>query len=281
MTTTTARQAPHHNTLTCYTNYGCRFPACVERKRAWARQRDRELRAGTWQPRIDATPVREHIEQLAAEGITLGAIARAAGVERESIVDFTRKRRPGRGLRHDTSPETAARILSLTPDTITPGRVDATGTHRRIQALIAAGWPLLHIGRQLGVNEQRPEQILRQTRTIAATRDAFANGYERIAGLRPEKHGVPAVKARYSRERAKGMHWPTPRYWASRMDVIDDPDFTPDYGPRRLFIAQEAAWLMRHGGLDRATAAVRLGVHKSAVDHALREHPEYATEAAA
>jgi transposase len=30
---------------------------------------------------------------------------------------------------------------------------------------------------------------------------------------------------------------------------------------------------MQHGGLDREAAAERLGVHKSYIDHALREHP--------
>jgi hypothetical protein len=31
---------------------------------------------------------------------------------------------------------------------------------------------------------------------------------------------------------------------------------------------------MQQGGLDREAAAERLGVHKSYVDHALREHPD-------
>jgi hypothetical protein len=38
---------------------------------------------------------------------------------------------------------------------------------------------------------------------------------------------------------------------------------------------------MRTTGLDRHAAAARLGVDKSYVDHAFRDHPEYAIEVAA
>jgi hypothetical protein len=38
---------------------------------------------------------------------------------------------------------------------------------------------------------------------------------------------------------------------------------------------------MRTTGLDRATTAQRLGVHKSYLDHAFRDHPEYALDTAA
>ncbi len=280
--TTTVREAPHHRNLTCYTRYNCRRPECVERKNAWARERQRAIREGTWQPRVDATPVRQHIQTLIAQGVTIGAIAASVGVERDNIVDFTHKRRPGRGLRHTTSPELAAKILALTPDTISNGRVDATGTHRRIQALVAIGWPLLHIARQIGMNEQRPEQILRTQRVYVTTRDQISDGYERVAQMRPEDHAVPKHKARHSRDRAKANRWPTPAYWADRMDVIDDPDFEPLYGvTQRLIIAQEANWIMRYGGLDRTTAAQRLGVSKAYIDHAFRDHPEYNVEAAA
>ena len=280
--TTAVREAPHHNTLTCYTRYGCRLPECVERKNAWCRERDRRRREGTWQPRIDATPVREHIRRLVDENVTLDAIAASVGVQRDTIVDFTHKRRPGRGLRHSTNPEFAAKILALTPEKITSGRIDATGAHRRIHALVAAGWPLIHIGVQLGMHEQRPEQILRVQRVYAATRQQVADGYERIRTLRPERHGVPKHKARQARQRAAANRWPTPGYWVTRMDDIDDPHFEPMYGlTRRMIVAQDAGELMRYSGLDKTAAAERLGISVAYIDHAFRDHPEYAVEVAA
>lgn len=275
-------EPPHHNTLTCYTNYGCRLPECVERKNAWARERDRGLRAGTWQPLEDAAPVRTHVRTLLAAGLTQQRIADLAGVPHQSVTDLIQGRSRRRGLRHRTSTEFAAKILAIDPDAVSASRVDATGSHRRIQALIATGWPLLHIGRQFGMNPQRPEQILRAARIYATTRDRVTDGYQRLAGLRPERKGVPRDKARYSRERAAANRWPTVAYWADRMDVIDDPDFEPMYGVTRAeIVAQDANEVMRLAGLNRQAAAERLGVHKSYLDHAFREFPQYAIGVAA
>ncbi|MEV7034553.1 hypothetical protein AB0N99_30530 [Streptomyces sp. NPDC093272] len=279
---TPVREAPHHNTLTCYTNYGCRLPDCVERKNAWARSRDEGLREGTWQPLEDAAPVRAHVARLVAAGLTRQRVADLAGVPHQSIADLVCGRRNTRGMRHRTTSEFAAKILAVDPALASPARVDATGSKRRIQALVAAGWPLLHIGRQMGLNPQRPEQILRQDRVYATTRDIVTQGYNRLHRLQPVRRGVPKDKARLSRAQAEAQRWPTVAYWADRMDVIDDPHFEPMYGvTRRLIVAQDANEVMRFGGLDRQAAADRLGVHKSYLDHALREYPQYAVDVAA
>ncbi|MER8004814.1 hypothetical protein [Streptomyces sp. NPDC094149] len=272
--TTAVREAPHHNTLTCYVNYGCRLPECVERKNEWARERTQRMRAGTWQPHVDANPAREHVRQLTEAGITIEAIARAASVCRDTIADLTDQRRAGRRRPHGISPEIAARILALTPDTIDPGRVEAIGTHRRIQALVAAGWPLLHIGIQLGMNRQRPDQILREQRVYAATRDRIAEGYPRLVNLRPERNGVPKHKARYAREMAKGNRWAPPKYWATRMDDIDDPHFEPLYGiGKGALLAADARELMKWG-VSVEQIAHRLGVTKAHLYQELLRHPE-------
>ncbi|MEU7032683.1 hypothetical protein ABZ958_03230 [Streptomyces sp. NPDC046237] len=47
---------------------------------------------------------------------------------------------------------------------------------------------------------------------------------------------------------------------------------------RRAAIAEDANELMRTSGLDRATAAIRLGVSKAYIDHAFRDHPQYALD---
>lgn len=267
------RQAPHHNSLTCYANYGCRRPDCVERKNAWARNRDHALRAGTWQPLQDATPVRNHLRTLLNSGLTQQRIAALAGVPHQSITDLIHgrsNRSHRRGLRHRTTPEFAAKILAVDPAE-SPARVDATGSRRRIRALVAAGWPLLHIGRQLGLNPQRPEQILKQERVYATTRDIITDGYVRLAAVRPERRGVPKDKARWSRERARANRWPGPKYWDQHPGAIDDPHFTPLYRVTRAeILAEDARWLAAYG-LDRGDIARRLGVDRSYVDKVLVE----------
>lgn len=269
-----ARQAPHHDTLTCYTNYRCRRPECVERKNAWMRDRDRALRAGTWQPLHDATPVRDHLRTLLNSGLTQQRIAALAGVPHQSITDLIRgrsNRSHRRGLRHRTTPEFAAKILAVDPAE-SPARVDATGSQRRIRALVAAGWPLLHIGHQLDLNPQRPEQILRQERVYATTRDVITGGYARLIAVRPERRGVPKDKARWSRERARASRWPGPAYWDQFPGAIDDPHFQPLYRVTRAeILAEDARWLIAYG-LDRTAAAERLGVDKSYLDRALAQY---------
>jgi len=272
--TTAVREAPHHNTLTCYTNYGCRLPECVERKNAWHRERNQALRAGTWQPLQDAAPVREHVHRLLAAGLTPWRIADLAGTDRENITDLIQSRGTRRGVRHRTSAEFAAKVLAVKPAAASPSRVDATGAHRRIQALVARGWPLLHVGRQLGMNRQRPEQILRVERIYTFTRDRIADGYPRVAALRPESHGVPRHKARHAREWAKANRWAPPKYWADRMDAIDDPHFEPLYGiGKGALLAADARELFAYG-VPVEQAAERLGVTKAHLYQELLRHPE-------
>ncbi|MGW2721362.1 hypothetical protein [Streptomyces sp. NPDC001492] len=271
--TTAVREAPHHNTLTCYTNYGCRLPECVERKNAWARERANALRAGTWQPLEDAAPVREHVQRLIAAGLTPWRIADLVGTDRENITDLIQGRGTRRGLRHRTSAEFAAKVLAIKPAAASPSRVDATGAHRRIQALVAHGWPLLHIGRQLDMNRQRAEQILRTERIYAFTRDRITAGYPRLAELRPERNGVPRHKARQAREWAKTNRWAPPKYWADRMDDIDDPHFEPLYGVGRgELLASDARELFAYG-VTVEQAAARLGVTKQHLQQELVRHP--------
>ncbi len=273
--TTADRQPPHHNTLTCYVNYRCRLPECVDRKRRWARERDRAIASGNWQPYVDAAPVRQHLARLLAAGLPQERIAALAGTGHETIADLTNRTRGRRGLRHRTSPELAARILAIDPASATPACVDPTGTQRRIQALAAIGWPYLHIAAQLNMGPQAPEQLLRRTKIRIESRQTIADGYELLRDRKPERHGVGKGQAKRTRDRAAARRWAPPKYWDEHPGAIDDRDFEPLYGVTRAEqIAQDAHWLIAIGGLNRTGAAERLGVSKSYVEHALINHPQ-------
>lgn len=281
--TTAVREAPHHNTLTCFTDYGCRRTACVERKLEWERNNRRRQREGR-PALIDAEPVRQHILRLQAENVTIYSIAAAAGVDQYTI----RALFPGqhRGRKNSVSPETARKILAVTAEHALPGYTDGTGTRRRIQALIANGWPVRRVGEQLGVNATYAGELIRRTEQgkpiYLATATKVAEAYEAARHRIPEDHGVSTATANRKRDQAKAERWPTPRYWDEHPGDIDDPHFEPMYGiTRRLIVAQDAHWLMTEGGLDRGTAAERLGISRAYIDHAFRDHPEYAVEVAA
>lgn len=280
---TAHREPPNHNTLTCYTDYRCRLPECVDRYNAYNSPRVRAKRAGTWNGLVDAAAVREHIRMLQDHGISPSSIAETCGIAKQSVIDFT-KPQPGknRGRRQRTSHETAAKILAVTPHNLVRRRVDPTGSRRRLQALVAAGWPLNHIAAQTSLKASSVGDFMHRSMLLLSTVNEIAQAFDTLQDQEPTRRGVDRRQARRAREWAAREKWPTPAYWAERMDVIDDPDFEPLYGvTKRELVAQDANWVMRTSGLDRATAAARLGVTKSYIDHAFRDHPEYALGTAA
>jgi hypothetical protein len=271
--------------LTCVKHYGCRLPECVERHRAYQRNRYHSRTAGSWQPLVDAEPVRQHILDLQAAGLTTLRISELSGLTFETVVGFVRaygRTRYRKARKRRCTPEVAAKILAIQPETATPGRVDATGTVRRLQALVACGWPMYHLGPRINISCRTVRAIVRQERVYGRTADAVARLYDELQDAKPEKHGIDRTSAVRARSYAKARQWAPVSYWATRMDVIDDPDFQPLYGvTRREIVAQDAHELIRYSGLDRQAAADRLGVSKAYVEHAFREFPQYAWEVAA
>lgn len=280
---TTDRQPPHHNTITCYTDYRCRLPECVERYREWDRARYRAKANGEPGKFIDAAPVRQHLHELYAADVTIHAIARTTGLTYLAIRSFTHheygNRRP---RRRRCTPETAAKILAVTPANLAPGRINATGTVRRLQALVAMGWPMERVALQAGLSADNIVQLTRRKQVLGGTARRIAEAYELMRHRKPAKHGVDKRNISRARRRAAANRWPDPTYWATRMDVIDDPHFQPLYGvTRREIVAQDAGEVMRFAGLDRQAAADRLGVSRAYIDHAFREYPQYAIGVAA
>jgi DNA-binding CsgD family transcriptional regulator len=287
--TTAVREAPHHRNTTCYTNYRCRLPECVARYNANVRARTAAQAAGDWDVLVDARPVRAHVQTLVAAGATPRGIAVQAQVNEKAVRHLLPATHGGRWPRkHRVRKENARRILAVTVADVTPPRIDPTGTIRRIQALIADGWPMIHLAPRLDLSPNYVWQLLKRARTepgitvAPATARKVSAAYDELSIKQPTRNGVTKRSATGARKHAADRSWPNSRYWADRMDVIDDPDFEPLYGvTKREIVAQDANELMRFSGLDKVAAAQRLGVSKSYIEHAFRDHPQYAVEVAA
>lgn len=282
--TTAVREAPHHNTVTCVKHYGCKRFECLERKRAY--QNEWRRNRNTNPSLIDAEPVRQHLARLAEANIGPRRVAILTGLATATVAGFTNPygssngRRHGR--KHKVRPDVAAKILALDPDSTTPGVTDSTGSRRRIQALNAAGWSNASLRDRLPLGRATIHTLHRKPYLYARVADAIAALYDELKDQRPEECGVPPASAHRARLRAERNNWPNIAYWADRMDVIDDPHFEPMYRvTRREVIAQDANWIMTTVGLNKADTAARLGVDKSYIDHAFRDHPEYAVAVAA
>lgn len=276
------REAPNHDTLTCYTDYRCRRPACVDRYNTWNRDRRQAITAGTWQPFEDAEPVRQHLLGLHAAGITIHRVAALTGIPYRHVRQFTQHDYSNRApRRRRVTRDVAAKILAINLGEHTPSYVSPVGPQRRVQALQAIGWPSIHTARAAGIHPSNRTTIFTSPRLRAATAQGIAAAYEHLRRQRPEKHGLRASSITRARQQALAERWPPPKYW-DEVGAIDDPDFTPDYRKSRLeILAEDAHWLMATGGIDRTLAAQRLGVDRSYVDRAFKAHPEYALEGAA
>ncbi|WP_432130559.1 hypothetical protein [Streptomyces tendae] len=288
--TTAIRQAPHHRTLTCYTNYGCRLPDCVERYRANERKRRQEKNRGLYQRYADAAPVRTHVLQLVAAGASTRGIARRASVSDRVVRELLPTRPDGTRtpLKYRVLAVNADKLLALTAADVIPHYTPAIGTIRRIQANVADGWPMNRVAEEVGLFPSYVSNLLWRAETLndlqvrGTTALNVARGYDTLRGRRPLRSGISRKAHATAKRIGASRQWPTTRYWDQFPGAIDDPDFEPLYGvTKREIVAQDAHWVMTTNGLDRASAAARLGVSKAYIDHAFRDHPQYAVEVAA
>jgi hypothetical protein len=282
--TTAVREAPHHNKLTCIKHYGCRRPECVERYRTYQRERYHGRTTGTWQPLVDAEPVRQHILKLQATNFTAVRISELADLPFETVVGFLRAYGNAgyrKSRKRRCTPEVAAKILAVTPDAGKPGVVDATGTIRRLRALVAAGFPMQHLGPRISLSCRTVRALIRQERVYGRTAEAVDRLFEELKNENPAKHGIDRRSISRARSYAKDRKWATVKYWADRMDVIDDPHFEPMYGVTRgATLAADARELFGYG-VPVEQAAERLGVTRNHLQQELLRHPAPAEEVAA
>ena len=271
--TTAVRQPPTHTNSTCVKWHDCHRPDCRERYNS----RRRAIKAGLTQPRtlIDAEPIRQHILELQDLGLTPTRIARLAGMSHTNICDFLHASPgQGRGRKRQVTPEIAAKILAVQPLT-------TTGTMRRIQALVAAGWPIRQIAAHADVSVRWIVNLHPGVTVNLVTAKKIAAAYEELRHLNAEKHGVWPGHVKRSKRRAKDNRWPPPTYWADRTDDMDDPHFEPMYGRTRgELLAADGRELLSLGiGIEQA--AERLNVTRNHLQQELLRNPKPETELAA
>jgi hypothetical protein len=218
-------QARHrHGTRTAYVKDRCRCTDCTAANTAASRTATRQRIYGRWHPYIDAGPVREHIAALRAAGIGVERIAQLAGISISHIRELAQH---GRGHSPGTQrvrPSTATRVLRIGVDDrnrAPHSRVDATGTRRRLQALVAIGWPTELLAAQLG---RRPTSLCRsmagESVTVRTAQDV-ATLYERLWNTPPPPMtGEQRAAADAARAHAAARGWLPPFAWD---DVDTDP----------------------------------------------------------
>jgi hypothetical protein len=201
---------------------GCRCYACAFAVSEYNARRDRAIAYGTWNPWVSVEPVREHIQLLRSCGMGLRAIAEDAGTSRQQLQILV-SGKAGRSPQSKMRPAAAAAILAVEP---APRRMDATGTRRRLQALVAVGWTLTKIGEQAGWSHGNVSVLLRAERVFVATERTVRDLYDALWNQVPPGD---SPQGRYasdqSRQLAEREGWPPPMAWDD--DDIDDPAAKP------------------------------------------------------
>lgn len=255
-----------HGTRACYLA-GCRRPECSEAHYRYMARLNLDHARG-YKRRVPADACRAHIRALLDAGWIQSQIAAAARVNHTQVSHIL-----------DGQPTiartTEQRILAVPVGPPPRGRdVDATGTRRRIQALVAIGHPMTRIAREIGIGADAVGRIARgeKTQVRASTAGTVAAVYRRLS-LRPGASGrARTIAARWG--------WHGPLAWDTT--TIDDPSACPDTEPdnapprqeRAEDIAAEATHLTSLGESDDEIAR-RLGRSVSRIRE-LRKHHQQA-----
>ena len=152
--------------------------------REYARWRSRQIAYGRWEPCVDAAPVREHVRALRQAGASYEAIARAAGVAAMTVHRLLHgEPAKGRGIPGRIRAAPADRLLAVTAAGLrdAAARRDATGTRRRLRALIAMGHPAVSLARAAGISPRVVWGIARGTTATVSrgVHDEISVLYER------------------------------------------------------------------------------------------------------
>jgi len=210
---------------------GCRCYTCGWAVAQYRDTREHAIRHGQWQPFTDAEPVRQHIRNLQACGLGLRRIADVAGVDRQRLQALLHGRPDrGTGPQEKTRPAIAAAVLAVEPTLDNLGAatiINATGTRRRLQALIAGGWPQHHLAVRLGMTDSNFGDTLRRDRTLVRTARAVRALYDDLWRADPREHGASQAGVTRARRHAAANGWAPVGAWDD--DSIDDPNAFPDW----------------------------------------------------
>lgn len=232
-----------HGTRACYVLDRCRCLPCSQANSAAETERERQKAYGRYDKYVDAEVVRSHIVKLGGQGMGLKRVARAAGVSNGSLSKimfgvYAPLTGPSRGrygagdLVRGPSKRvlrtTADKVLAVQLDLADGAPVDATGTTRRIRALVALGWSQSKLATRLGVQRSN-FHLARSTRSTVrlSTAQAVVALYDELSMVIPpnDTHRDRQSVSR-ARRYAKARGWLPPL--ALDDDRLDDPMYKPE-----------------------------------------------------
>lgn len=207
---------PRHGTYAgAVAHYATKSPLCDpcrEAKRTYARRHSKEAKLG--RPRlVDADMLRRHVKALVREGMTRSDIARAAGVDHETVRFIL-------GGARQVNVKTFRALAAVTPSGQSETFMRRDLAARKIRALAAIGHPLKFIAAELGMRPQALANIIHdyrphQNRVTRETWDAVSALYDRL-------HMTPGP-SNATRNIAAKRGWPVPLAYEDIEDPTEQP----------------------------------------------------------
>ncbi len=219
------RGRPHrHGTRTAYVKDQCRCAECRAANSAASKAAYRDRVLGRSARFVDASPVRAHIETLRKAGIGVDQIARLAGISTSHVRELVPHARTGPRAIQRVRPETAQRLLVIEvtdANRALRSHVDATGTRRRLQALVAIGWPYAVLAAELCRSTTSLSRSMTSATVTARTARQVSNLYDRLWDNQPQHTTDEELAAIHAvRALASSHGWPPPMAWD---DIDRDP----------------------------------------------------------
>jgi transcriptional regulator with XRE-family HTH domain len=266
-----------HGTRTAYVVDRCKCRQCLDANSAAKRQVDKQKAYGRYDNgRVDAGPAREHVRNLMAQGMAWKQVAKVAGLSPSTVSNllygrYERGHAPYPRMSRVNSEKLLA--VKVTLENLPAGHhVDATGTHRRLRALVAIGWSQSRLAALLGIERSNFTAFMRSegvtVRYALAVRDLYDQIWDEPQEGHDHRSRIAANRARnYARERG----WLPPLAWDD--DTMDDPATLPDLGgkPKRRDTLPEDVEFLISTGENPDRAAARLGMKRSYLLSALRD----------
>ena len=201
---------------------------------------DRRARIGYQCSFVDAEPVRKHVQDLRNAGMGTRTIAAEAGISRTALgrlINGSLYR--GSGPTKRMHQRTAEAILTIAVPAVphlrvAPGHlVNAIGTVRRGQALVAFGYPRSHIAARLGLTPANATHLFKDS-----TQHVRAVTAAKMAALFDKLESQPGISVRARRE-GKRNKWPVPMQWDDDIDI-------PLAVPQNTGKSRATAWADRY-----------------------------------
>lgn len=220
-----------HGTRNAYLTDKCRCLPCKEAHRV-ANNHNRRMTAyghsRTFM--VDAKPAQKHVKNLLRRGWGVENIAKNSGVSKSTISRLLY----GEPAKNAPPPvmvlaSTSDSILGFAPtgkrnrhEGTVLESVDATGTKRRVQALVACGYSMAFLAKEFGASRQIMTKLIQGDRVLLTKAESFKTIYDRLWDKEPPRTTAAQKKAyTTAKKMAQENGWPPPMAWDD--DAIDNP----------------------------------------------------------